>query len=46
MRKPSQLMVDKLFTVPNQALGDVVGQLEPVVLMDLALALRGLLELP
>jgi hypothetical protein len=25
---PSQLMVDKLFTVPVQAVGEVVGQLE------------------
>ena len=46
LRKPSQLMVDKLFTVPNLALGDVVGQLVPVVLMDLVLALRGWLKLP
>jgi len=37
LRKPSQLMVDKLFTVPNQVLGDMVGQLEPDVLMDLDL---------
>jgi mRNA interferase MazF len=42
LRKPSQLMVDKLFTVPVQA----VGQLEPQVLVDLDLALRGWLELP
>ena len=34
LRKPSQLMVDKLFTVPLQ------------VLVDLDLALRGWLELP
>ena len=46
LRKPSQLMVDKLFTVPIQALGEVVGQLEPDVLVDLNLALRGWLELP
>jgi mRNA interferase MazF len=46
LRKPSQLMVDKLFTVPVQALGEVVGQLEPDVLTDLDLALRGWLELP
>ena len=46
LHKPSQLMVDKLFTVPTQALGDVVGQLEPDVLADLDLALRGWLELP
>jgi mRNA interferase MazF len=39
-------MVHNLFTVPNQALGDLVGQLEPDVLRDLALALRGWLELP
>ena len=41
LHKPSQLMVDKLFTVPIQALGEVVGQLEPDVLMDLDLSLRG-----
>ncbi len=46
LRKLSQLMLDKLFTVPVQALGEVVGQLEPDVLMDLDLALRGWLELP
>jgi mRNA interferase MazF len=46
LRKPSQLMVDKLFTVPIQARGEVVGQLEPDVLTDLDLALRGWLELP
>ena len=44
--KPSQLMVDKLFTVPIQALGAVVGQLEPKLLVELDLALRGWLELP
>ena len=46
LRKPSQLMVDKLFAVPIQALGEVMGQLEPDVLDDLDLALRGWLELP
>lgn len=46
LRKPSQLMVDKLFTVPSAAVGGVVGQLEPQVLVDLDLALRGWLELP
>jgi mRNA interferase MazF len=46
LRKPSQLMVDKLFTVPTEAVGVVVGQLEPQVLVDLDLALRGWLELP
>lgn len=46
LRKPSQLMVDKLFTVPLQAVGEVVGQLEPDVLTELDLALRGWLELP
>ena len=44
--KPSQLMVDKLFTVPIAAMGIVVGQLEPQVLIELDLALRGWLELP
>jgi mRNA interferase MazF len=46
LHKPSQLMVDKLFTVPAVAVAEVVGQLEPQVLVDLDLALRGWLELP
>ena len=46
LRKPSQLMVDKLFTVPMEAVGAVVGQLEPQALIELDLALRGWLELP
>jgi len=46
LRKPSQRMVDKLFTVPLQAVGEVLGQLEAQVLVDLDLALRGWLELP
>ena len=46
LRKPSQLMVDRLFTLTIQADGEVVGQLEPDVLTDLDLALRGWLELP
>lgn len=46
LRKPSQLMADKLFTVPLAAVGEVVGQLEPDVLVDLDLAIRGWLELP
>jgi len=46
LRKPSQLMVDKLFTVPIEAVGAVVGQLEPQSLIELDLALRGWLELP
>jgi mRNA interferase MazF len=41
-----QLMVDTLFTVPIQALGAVVGELEPELMVDLDLALRGWLELP
>jgi mRNA interferase MazF len=45
LRKPSQLRVDKLFTVPLQAVGELVGQLEPQGLVDLDLALRGWLEL-
>jgi mRNA interferase MazF len=46
LRKPSQLMVDKLFTVPIEAVGAVVGQLEPQAVIELDLALRGWLELP
>ena len=45
LRKPSQRMVDKLFTVSLQAVGEVVGQLEPQGLEDLDLALRGWQEL-
>jgi mRNA interferase MazF len=41
LRKPSQLMVDKLFTVPIEAVGAVVGQLEPQAVIELDLALRG-----
>jgi mRNA interferase MazF len=39
-------MVDKLFSVPADAVAEVVGQLEPQVLVDLDLALRSWLELP
>ena len=46
LQKPSQLMVDKLFSMPIQALGVVVGQLEPQVLIELDQALRGWLDLP
>lgn len=46
LKKLSQLMVDKLFTLPLAALGGVVGQLEPQMLIELDLALRGWLELP
>jgi len=44
--KLTQLMVDKLFRVPVQVVGEVVGQLEHQVLVDLDLALRGWLEPP
>jgi len=46
LSKPSQLMVDKLFTLPIKGVGAVVGQLEPQSLIELDLALRGWLELP
>ena len=46
LHKPSQLMVDKLFSVPTAAVGEVVGQLETQVLVDLDLAMRSWLELP
>jgi len=39
-------MVDKLFSLPIQALGATVGQLEPQVLIELDLALRDCLDLP
>ena len=46
LHKPTQLMVDKLFSVPAEAVGEVVGQLEPQVLVDLDMALRSWLEVP
>jgi mRNA interferase MazF len=46
LRKPSPLLVDKLFTVPIAVVGVVVGQLEPLALIELDQALRGRLELP
>ena len=46
LRKPSQLMADKLFTVPTAAVGAVVGILESGTLAELDLALRSWLELP
>ena len=45
LRKPSQLMADKLFTVPLAAVGAVVGILESGNLAELDLALRSWLEL-
>ena len=45
LRKPSQLMIDKLFTVPMAAIGEVIGVLEPAAMANLDLALRGWLEL-
>jgi mRNA interferase MazF len=38
-------MIDKLFTVPMAAIGEVIGVLEPAVMANLDLALRGWLEL-
>jgi mRNA interferase MazF len=46
LRKLSQRMVAKLFSVPLQTLGEVVGQLEPQALIELDLALLSWLELP
>ena len=46
LHKPSQLMTDKLFTVPTAAIGNVVGILESGTLAELDLALRSWLELP
>ena len=45
LQKPSQLMVDKLFTVPTAAIGTVIGQLEPGFLVDLDQALGDWLAL-
>jgi len=43
--KPSQLIADKLFTVPSGAIGLVVGRLDDTVMRELDLALRSWLEL-
>lgn len=45
LQKPSQLMADKLFTVPTAAIGAVVGHLEAAAWAELDLALRSWLEL-
>jgi len=44
--KTSQLMGDKLFAVPTEAIVAVLGTLEPRALAALDLALRGWLALP
>ena len=43
--KRSQLMADKLFTVPAAAIGSMVGRLEAAAMADLDLALRDWLDL-
>ena len=45
LRKPSQLMADKLFTVPAAAIGSMVGRLEASAMADLDLALRDWIDL-
>lgn len=45
LQKPSQLMADKLFTVPTAAIGTLVGHLEATALAELDLALRSWLQL-
>ena len=45
LHKPSQLMSDKLFTVPMAAIGEVIGVLEPAAMANLDLDLRSWLEL-
>jgi len=45
LQKPSQLMVDKLFTVPTRAIGAAIGQLEQGDLAQLDQALRDWLAL-
>ena len=45
LKKASQLMADKLFTVPTTSIGELVGVLEPERLSALDLALRAWLDL-
>ena len=43
--KSSQLMADKLFSVPRASIGAVIGELEPLHLVELDQALRSWLGL-
>jgi mRNA interferase MazF len=45
LKKASQLMADKLFTVPTTSIGAVVGVLDPKRVSSLDLALRAWLDL-
>ena len=45
LKKPSQLMADKLFSLPTTSIGAVVGVLDPERLNALDLALRSWLDL-
>ncbi len=45
LRKRSQLMADKFFTVPAAAIGSMIGRLEAAAIADLDLALRDWLDL-
>ena len=45
LKKASQLMADKLFTVPTTSIGAVVGVLDPKRFSSLDLALRAWLDL-
>ena len=45
LRSPSQVMVDKLASVPSSALGEVVGRLDAVAMRDVDAALRRWLDL-
>ena len=45
LRKRSQLMVDKLFTVPIGDIGNSIGDMETTVMEELKLALRDWLGL-
>ena len=46
LRKPSQVMVDKLFTVPVGAIGKRIGQLDATSIARVDQALRQWLQLP
>jgi mRNA interferase MazF len=45
LRKLSQLMADKLFTVPAAAIGSMVGRLQASAMAEFNLALRDWLDL-
>jgi mRNA interferase MazF len=45
LRKPSQVMVDKITTVPRVKIGPRIGAVEPATMRAVSQAIKGFLEL-